>query len=158
MDAHSKRHKKQPDIPTQLEQITLHALVVISGRRALGSVEVGWPLKQGAKVMSTLWQDIRYGYRTLLSNRGFTLVAIITLAIGIGATTTVFTVVNAVVLRPLPYRDSDRLVKLNVTNTRTGERTSPLNFLDWRTQNETFESLGGYFAPTPLDPSRNCDP
>jgi hypothetical protein len=60
--------------------------------------------------MKTFWQDARYGLRILMKNPGFTLTAVITLALGIGATSVIFSFINGILLRPLPYRDSDRLV------------------------------------------------
>ena len=87
--------------------------------------------------MTGLLQDLRYALRQLRKSPGFTLVAVITLALGIGATTAVFSVVDQVLLHPLPYPDSDRLV--TVTQTFEGVSTddaSPANYLDWVAQNE----------------------
>src|SRR5258705_12792555 len=96
--------------------------------------------------METLLKDIRCGLRGLLKRPGFTLVAIITLALGIGANTAIFSVVNAVVLRPLPYAEPDRLMTLWETMPGTDQRSvAPGNFVDWRVQNKTFEDLAATF-------------
>lgn len=94
---------------------------------------------------STLWQDIRYGARMLLKNPGVTIIVIIALALGIGANTAIFSVVNAVLLRPMPYDESDRLVLLNEKSPVLDEMSiSYPNFTDWRNQNQTFEKMGVY--------------
>ena len=94
---------------------------------------------------STLWQDIRYGARMLLKNPGVTIIVIIALALGIGANTAIFSVVNAVLLRPMPYHESDRLVFLNEQSPVLDEMSiSYPNFLDWRSQNQSFEKMGVY--------------
>jgi len=94
---------------------------------------------------STLWQDIRYGARMLVKNSGVTIIVIIALALGIGANTAIFSVVNAVLLRPLPYQESERLVFLNEKSPILDEMSiSYPNFLDWRAQNQTFEKIGVY--------------
>ncbi len=94
---------------------------------------------------STLWQDIRYGARMLLKNPGVTIIVIIALALGIGANTAIFSVVNSVLLQPLPYEESERLVLLNEKSPVMDEMSiSYPNFTDWRNQNQTFEKMGVY--------------
>jgi predicted permease len=92
--------------------------------------------------MHTLLQDLRYGFRLLLKNPGFSVVAVLTLALGIGANTAIFTVVNAVLLRPLPYPEAGRLVWLSERSEEIPTRwISYANFLDWQARNQSFEAL-----------------
>jgi putative ABC transport system permease protein len=94
--------------------------------------------------MDKLLKDLFYGFRMLVKRPGFTVVAIITLALGIGASAAIFSVVNAVVLNPLPYRDADQIMTLWQTNTRAGiskQDASPANALDWRDQSQAFEQI-----------------
>ncbi len=96
-------------------------------------------------MLGTLWQDLRFGARTLLKQPGFALVAFITLALGIGANAAIFSVVNGVLLRSLPYKDSDRLMLLWEANKSV--RSNPVshtNFLDWRAQQQSFEFISAY--------------
>lgn len=95
--------------------------------------------------MTSLWNDLRYGARMLLKNPGMTFVVILALALGIGANTAIFSVVNAVLLQPLPYDESDRLVFLNEKSAVLDEMSiSYPNFTDWRNQNNSFEKIGVY--------------
>src|SRR5262245_49043077 len=97
--------------------------------------------------MKTLWQDMRYGLRMLINKPGFTLTAVITLALGIGATSTIFSFVNGILLRPLPYQDSERLVLVDETAPKRGIASmgvSYSNFLDWREQNRVFTGVAAY--------------
>ncbi len=92
--------------------------------------------------MRTLLQDLRYALRTLLNARAFTAVAALTLAAGIGANTAIFSVIDAILLRPLPYRNPDRLVRLYETEAAPGRYpfTGP-DYLDWKAQNTTFSDM-----------------
>src|SRR6266498_1855039 len=83
--------------------------------------------------MQTLWQDLRYGARMLLKKPGFTLIAVFTLALGIGANTAIFSVVNAVLLRPLPYPEPERLMMINLPD-----------FREWRAGNRSFEAMAAF--------------
>ncbi|HEY9285304.1 MAG TPA: ABC transporter permease, partial [Pyrinomonadaceae bacterium] len=97
--------------------------------------------------MGTIWQDVKFGARMLLKRKGYTLVAISALALGIGANTAIFSVVNAVVLRPLPFGESEQLVKVYVTDARRNITKYPmsyLNFADWRAQSGVFEAAAAH--------------
>lgn len=92
--------------------------------------------------METLWQDLRHGLRILRKSPGFAIIAVLTVALGIGANTAVFSVVYGVLLEPLPYHDSARLILLNETTPRVGMvSVSDPNFLDWRSQSTTFSQM-----------------
>jgi putative ABC transport system permease protein len=96
------------------------------------------------QTLETIWQDLCYGARMLRRNPGFTLVAVITLGLGIGANSAIFSVVDAVLLRPLPYKDPGRLLVLCAKDDTRGLTQRPLsypNFVDWREQNQVFEYL-----------------
>lgn len=98
--------------------------------------------------METLWRDIRYGIRSLSKRPGFTAMAVIALALGIGANTAIFSLVNAVLLRPLPFAEPDRLVWMwgNIRGGGNRASVSPLDFLDYRKQNTTFEEFAASFS------------
>jgi putative ABC transport system permease protein len=116
------------------------------------AVRAGWsvrwrrrerPQHRRPKV-STLWQDARYAARTLIKNPGFTAVAVLTLGLGIGANASIFSVVDAVLLRPLPFPEPERLVELTESREGRWRRASftHANFWDIRDQNRTFEAVG----------------
>jgi len=112
--------------------------------------------------LDDLLRDLRYGIRLLLKNPGFSAVAIATLALGIGANTAIFSVVNGVLLRPLPYRDPDRVVLIAEKTTYPTLSTSYQNYVDWRDQSRSFEAMEATRASTITltgvgDPERlNC--
>jgi len=95
--------------------------------------------------MGTLIEDVRYGFRMLRKNPGFTAIALLTLALGIGANTAVFSIVNGVLLNPLPFPDADKLVSLfeSKPNFQEGSISYP-NFLDWQRENHAFTAIAAY--------------
>ena len=111
--------------------------------------------------METLLRDIRYGIRSLLKRPGFTAIALIALALGIGANTAIFSLVNAVLLKPLPFAEPDRLVWVfgNIRNGGNRASVAPLDFLDYRKQNTTFEEFAAQFSfPLALNLTGNGEP
>ena len=99
--------------------------------------------------MGALWQDLRYGVRMLAKNPGFTAVALVALALGIGANSAIFSVVNAVLLRPLPFPNPEQVVTLFERNLKKGyDQNAPAaaNYLDWRAQNSVFTQMTGMAA------------
>lgn len=98
--------------------------------------------------MDLLWKDIRYSLHSLRANPSFALIAILTLALGIGATTAIFSVVNAVLLRPLPFHQPDRLVNVWEVNPDLSNRengVSPANLVEWMKEKQTFSEMGASF-------------
>ncbi|MGB8849346.1 MAG: ABC transporter permease [Candidatus Acidiferrales bacterium] len=100
--------------------------------------------------MGTLIQDVKYALRMLRKSPGFTIIAVLTIALGIGANTAIFSAVNAVLLKPLPFHNPDRLVELWETESSPGNFPLPdQDFLDWRAQNRTFEDMAVFTWPEP---------
>ena len=118
-----------------------------AARREFGNVGLVKRVTQdvwGWRWLEDLVEDVLYGARMLRKNPGFAATAILTLTLGIGANTAIFSVVNTVLLRPLPYKDADRLVTVWGYNRARGFDTdlvSPLDFADWRSQNRVFEGM-----------------
>lgn len=112
--------------------------------------------------LETVVQDVRYGARLLRRSPGFTLTAVLVIALGVGANTAAFTLLDHVLLRPLPFNDSGRIVMLYETQLERGiprTQTSPPNFVDWRAMSQSFESMGAYIsAPFPVNVSGHGEP
>src|SRR6266446_9003463 len=98
--------------------------------------------------MQTLFKDIRYGVRSLLKRPGFTAIALVALTLGIGANTAIFSLVNAVLLRPLPFAEPDQLVWMwgNIRNGGNRASVWPLDSLDYRAQNTAFEGVAAFIG------------
>ena len=119
---------------------------------ALGGVEgtkEAYRDRRGLPAFESLVRDVRYGVRTLLKTPGFALAGVVILGLGIGVNSAIFTVVNAVVLKPLPFAEPDRIMRLWQTPPQSLFTTptfaiSPANFIDWEEQNQVFERLAIY--------------
>lgn len=109
---------------------------------------------RGLPWLDVLMQDLRFTFRTMRRDRGFTIVAVLILALGIGANIAVFSVVNTILLRPLPFRDPQQLVRIVEKNPKAGESTKTYTAdatEDFQQQNRSFQSVSGYFAFTGPD-------
>src|SRR4051812_41799679 len=120
-----------------------------AARRSFGGVELmkeSFRERRSFTWVDTVVKDIIHGARSLGRRPGFTLAAGLSLALGIGVTTAIFTVLNAVALRPLPYANAERLIWMTqiVKKNSTDELTLTAHFLEWRRQNQTFVDLAGY--------------
>ncbi|MDQ3908762.1 MAG: ABC transporter permease [Acidobacteriota bacterium] len=105
---------------------------------------------RGGGMIETVWLDARYAARVLRKNPGFAAVAVVTLALGIGANTAIFSVVNAVLLRPLPYDHPEQLVRIGGACKQDAICTfSPPDFFDWRARNTSFEAVAAYDGTSP---------
>src|SRR5215213_4753100 len=110
----------------------------VSSTRSLGRV---------VDIMETLLQDVRHGFRMLVKTPLFTVVAILALALGIGVNTAIFSVVNVMLMRPLPFAEPDQLMAIWTTNAArnaTSSRTAPPDYRAWA-ENKAFEQAGAYF-------------
>jgi putative ABC transport system permease protein len=128
------------------ELLETHTLV--TSMRRLRQANAVPPVTLGGPRLSwreALWQDLRFAARSLRRQPGFAAAAILTLALGIGANGAIFALVDATLLRPLPFSNPDRLVKMwERTDTDARGRVSPLNMTDWTARNRTFDAIGGY--------------
>jgi predicted permease len=126
------------------EQARRQALIKLGG---IESAKETYREQRGLPVMERFLQDLRFGARTLRSNPGFTLIAVLTLALGIGANTAIFSIVEAVLLRPLPFKDANRLVDL-AEYKRGGVDSGGVPYPDyvvWKQQNTVFQETAAYF-------------
>ena len=99
--------------------------------------------------METLFQDIRYAVRMMINRPSFPILAVIALALGIGATTAIFSVINSVLFKPLPYQEQDRLVRVwekRMALGRIRNVVSAPDFFDWQAQNNVFEDMAAYMG------------
>jgi len=116
----------------------------ISAAKSFGNVgsirDLAYEVKGGG-FMETLWQDMRYSARMLLKHPGFALIAVFTISLGIGANTAIFSIVNAVLLRPFPYQQPEQLVMVGERTSTGRSSVSYPNFVDWRDQNDVFDAV-----------------
>jgi len=148
------------DLFSEVETSSAHGLVGTALAGFRGTTCVGTPRehigspspirlledREDKTAMETIWQDITYGTRMLIKSPGFTAVAILTLALGIGANTAIFSIANAFMFRPMPVKDADRLAVVTVQNSIDSDpgQLSYLDFLDYRQQSEVFTDMTSY--------------
>src|SRR5205809_2267209 len=128
----------------ELKENGLLGLEIRRVERPVQQDPVPMGIERGANIIGDLAQDLHYGVRMLVKNPSFTIVAVLALALGIGANSAIFSVVNTVLLRPLPYKNPGRLVMLWEEAMHLGfpkNTPSPANFIDWRAQNTVFEAM-----------------
>src|SRR3954452_20852720 len=132
---------------TELKQSDVLATSLKRVERRVPQNPIQMGTEKKTNMIADLRQDVRYGARMLLKNAGFTLIAVFALALGIGANSAIFSVVNALLLRPLPYKNPSQLVVIweNATHLGFPKNTpSPANFLDWQKQNTVFDGMGAF--------------
>jgi hypothetical protein len=123
-----------------------------AARKAFGGVEQAKERSRdarGIRWLEEFWQDLRYGARMLKKRPGFTIIAVLTLALGIGANTAIFSMIYGVILRPLPYHEPERLVRLwtnNANENNPKDGTSYPNLVDWRDQSKAFTQIANYMG------------
>src|SRR5882724_6037107 len=125
------------------EEARRSALMRLGG---IAQAEENYRDRRGIPVLETLAQDLRFAVRMLLKDPGFTVVAVLILALGVGANTAMFSVVHAVLLKPLPYSDPDRIVTLASfwkADAGKGQVSAP-DYYDWRDQSSAFEAMAYY--------------
>jgi putative ABC transport system permease protein len=145
----SRGHPEAEARRQALEELDGHGVLATELARAVRpatEVPALGETHRGSRLEQT-WQDVRFGARMLARHRGYTLVAVLTLALGIGANTAIFTLVNAMMLRPLPFPEPDRLYNVSESNPSRGWTTfgvSHPNYLDWRRMNRSFTDLAAW--------------
>jgi putative ABC transport system permease protein len=156
------RASKAANSPLASDAVSGTVYALAAKQTAVRSLETSWARPSsltvlptiagglGVNTMRNLWSDFRFGLRILRRNPGFTLAAIVVLALGIGANTAIFSIVNAVLLRPLPYQDASRIMQVwHVPPAKsfpgmTKFAVSPANYLDWQRQSSSFEQIAAF--------------
>jgi len=144
----------------EIEENVRRGMNLYEARRAaliqsggIESAKEAYRERRGIPAIENFAQDLRYGARMLWSNPGFTVVAVLTLALGIGANAAIFSIVDAVLIRPLPFKDPSRLVLLNEYNPgKVGSAGVPYpDYVAWKNQNKTFEETAAYWNTGAVD-------